>query len=502
VRLGAWLRGDEEVRRAIREGKEVDVTLSNYGQNDFLLEFLMGSGLWELLVSLRPEKLRKENGKPWRALNGLEVLRELLGVERISHCGRVIADTRLMMIAGFNAEEIRRRQRHGGLVVTPETLSNHLGRMSPRGAVDAFFRHVKLLKQRGWLGRKGVYAADGHMITFPHARGWEGMGKVGDAHGYKLLVVQRIEPLPVRIVGFALGPLEASEHQLLRMVLRGLEQKVAPVREFMETLVLDRGYWGAKFLLGLRERHRIHFVTRPQHDELAVVKYVNDLVKAEGGLEGCLQRRERRLRQGEITVTLKGFDGVPLFDEYSRELGRINAVVAQEQELTGKPVREKDGTPRGPTHYITSLPARKAPELVRDHYQWRWRIENEGFRNLTQRWSLDVAPARSLTALVARLFFVLTLANAESIVSELFPGDWRRERKNLGKLGVQGFMGGMPEVAAYTKDGHLGLMTVREYGELVEQRTRKTLLEQLHQEAARGKTIEDLLRELGGSATS
>src|SRR5262245_16164775 len=134
-RLGAWLRGDEETRRAICEGREVDVTLSNYGQNDFLLEFLMSSGLWEVLVSLRPEKLRKENGRPWRALNGLEVLRELVGIERIAHCGRVIADTRLMMIAGFNAEEIRRRERHGGLVVTPETLSNHLGRMSPRGVL-------------------------------------------------------------------------------------------------------------------------------------------------------------------------------------------------------------------------------------------------------------------------------------------------------------------------------------------------------------------------------
>lgn len=494
--LGAWLHEDEQVRSAIREGRDVEVTLSSYGQNDFLLEFLMSSGLWEILVSLRPAKLRKENGKPWRALNGLEVLRELVGIERIAHCGRVIADTRLMLIAGFNAEEIRRRQRHGGLVVTPETLSNHLGRMSPRGVLDAFWRHVRLLKDQGWLGRKGVYAADGHVITFPHARGWEGMGQMGDSHGYKLVVLQRIEPLPMRIVGFALGPVNASEHLLLRMVLRGLERNVCPVRELAETVVLDRGYWGAERLLELRKRHQIHFVTRAQHDELAVVKYLDDLVTCEGGLGP--KHRETRAKDERIDVALKGFEGVPLFDKYSRELGRVNAVVAQEYDLEGQPVKDEKGTPHGPIHYITTLPARKNPHAVRAHYAWRWRIENEGFRNLTQRWALDVAPARSLTALVARVFFVLVLANAECVVSELFPGDWKEERKKLGKLGIRGFMGGLPEVAAYTKNGHLGLMTVEEYGRLVEARTRRTLLEELRRQAAQGKSLGDVLEDLSG----
>lgn len=420
----------------------------------------MGSGLWDLLVSLRPEKLRKENGKPWRALNGLQVLRELVGIKRIAHCGRIIADTRLMMIAGFNAAQIRRRQRHDGLVVTPETLSNHLGRMRPRGVLDAFWRHVRILKDRGWLGKKGVYAADGHMITFPHARGWEGMGQTGDAHGYKLVVLQRIEPLPMRIVGFALGPLNANEQLLLRMVLRGIERNVAPVREFAETIVLDRGYWGAQRLLDLRRRHKVHFVTRAQHEELAVVKYLNELVECEGGLGP--KHRETRSSGEDIDVALRGFDGVPLFNQNSKELGRVNAVVAQEYDSSGQPVKNDDGTARGPIHYVTTLPARKNPQTVRAHYGWRWRIENEGFRNLTQRWALDVAPARSLTALVARIFFVLVLANAESIVSELFPRDWKQERKNLAKLGLGGFIGGLPEVAAYTKNGHLGLMSVQQ----------------------------------------
>jgi len=86
-------------------------------------------------------------------------------------------------------------------------------------------------------------------------------------------------PLPERIVAFALGPLPTSEHLLLRMALRALERRVGPLRRLIETLVLDRGYWGAQFLLGLRRRHGFHFVTRAQHEGLGCVKDADALVK-------------------------------------------------------------------------------------------------------------------------------------------------------------------------------------------------------------------------------
>lgn len=148
-----WLRDDPRVREALRRGEAVEVEPTGYGGNDFLLEFLMGSGLWELLCSVRPRGLRKDNGKPWRALNGLEVLRELTRVDRVAGCGRVIRDTRLMMIAGFNAEALTRARRREGLVVTPQTLGNHLGRIHPREVVEAFYGHLALLRGKGWLKR-------------------------------------------------------------------------------------------------------------------------------------------------------------------------------------------------------------------------------------------------------------------------------------------------------------------------------------------------------------
>ncbi|MCC6132700.1 MAG: transposase [Acidobacteria bacterium] len=383
-----WLRDDPTTRDAILDGKDVDVTLTNYGQNDFLLEFLMGSGLWNLLVSVRPAKLRKENGKPWKAMNGLEVLRELSRIDRITHCGRVIADTRLMMIAGFNAEEIRRARRRDGLVVSPETLANHLARMRPREVVDAFYEHVSVLRKKKWIGR-GVYAADAHEITFPHARGWDGMGKVGEAHGFKLVVVIRAIPGPERIVGFALGPLHVSEHRLLEAVLRQLESRVCPVKKLIDVLVLDRGYWGAEFLLGLRKKYGFHFVTPTQHDGLGVVQDIEGLLKAQahGTSNPPQEFAEDRSRLGKIKVRLQSLEKVPLCADKDRVVGTANVVVVDELDRRGKPLTNSDGSARPRIYYVTSLPTKGKPYEIREYYLKRWVVENEGFRNLTQRWA-------------------------------------------------------------------------------------------------------------------
>jgi hypothetical protein len=496
--FNTWLRDDPEAREAILKGKEVEVVATAYAQNDFILEFLMGSGLWEILVSVRPGKLRKENGKPWKALNGLEVLRELIHVERIAHCGRVISDTRLMLIAGFNAEEIRRHRKRGGLLVDPETLGNPLARMNPPDVLNAFYRHVALLKKQKWIGR-GIFAADAHEITFPHARGWGGMERVGNAYGYKLVLLAQVSPGGERIVGLALGPLQVSEHRLLQILLRQLEEKVCPMRTLIDVLVLDRGYWGAEFLLGLKKRYGFHFVTRAQHEGLGVVKDVEGLRRDAETAGPAKVIKEDRSRLGKIKVSLWGFEKMPLRNEDSKEVGQANVVVAEEYDEKGNRIQEPDGTIRPPLYYVTSLPAKADPYAIRKHYLLRWTIENQGFRNLTQRWSLDVAAGRNYRSILARTCFVLVLANAESILEEHFPGPWQEERKRLGKLGVPGLIGGEPALAAYTPRGQLGILSVEDYSSLIVNRERASFLEELRKAQARGEGIEDVIHRLGPS---
>jgi hypothetical protein len=161
---------------------------------------------------MAPDRLKKENGKPWRALNGVEVLRELARVERIGQCGKVLRDARLMRIAGFNAEAVQKARQAGKPVMDPETLSNHLGRISPKAAAQAFAAHVGLMRRKRWI-RGGTHAADAHEIIVPCGRTSERLGKVGEKYGYKLVLLLNVTPQPPpsrRVSGATMGNAGAS----------------------------------------------------------------------------------------------------------------------------------------------------------------------------------------------------------------------------------------------------------------------------------------------------
>ena len=188
-----WVRDDAACSEALRSGAPVEVALSSFGDNDGVLDFLVTSGLWSVLTSMEPDGLRKENGKPWRALNGVEVLRELARVDRIAHCGKIVRDVRLMMIAGFNAEAVARARARDRPVVDPETLANHLARISPRSAARTFAEHVDLLRRKRWI-RGRTYVADAHELIVPYGRHSERLGRIGEKYGYKLVILLNATP--------------------------------------------------------------------------------------------------------------------------------------------------------------------------------------------------------------------------------------------------------------------------------------------------------------------
>jgi hypothetical protein len=109
----AWFCDNPACKEAILTGQGHEAALTGYGENDFWLEFLVGSGLWETMVGMEATELKKQNGKPARALNGIEVIWELADIEAVSHLGKILSDARLMMIAGFNVEELEKGNRKG-----------------------------------------------------------------------------------------------------------------------------------------------------------------------------------------------------------------------------------------------------------------------------------------------------------------------------------------------------------------------------------------------------
>ncbi len=488
-----WYRDDAACSEAIVSGAAVEVELSAYGANDLVLDFLVASGLWGVLTSMEPDGLRKPNGKPPRALNGVEVLRELARVERIAHCGKIVRDVRLMMIAGFNAEAVYRARVRDRPVVDPETLANHLARISPRSAARTFLDHVALLRRKRWV-RGHTYVADAHEIIVPYGRTSERLGKVGEKYGYKLVILLNATEGRERVVGFVLAPLQRSERTLLRMILRGLARRFGPVGEWLHTLVLDRGYWGAEYLLGLRRRYGIHLVTRAQHGELAIVRDLDGLAALEG--TPWQWTHETHSRLGQMRVRCAGFEGLELCGSAGSVVGTVNAVVAEEYDLEGRRMQDEKGQERPRVHYVTTLAALPRPHRIRHYYHMRWVIENQGFRELTQHWALDCLAGRRFNALNSRIAFALMLYNVERVLRMKHPDRWGQAHRRRLELGERDLLAG-PSLAAYTPDGHLGVYAPAEYEQLIAQRERNRIVHALREGLARGETLERVLERLG-----
>lgn len=500
-----WRENKAEVARQLEEGVKLDGHNSAFGDNDLIVGFLMVEGFWSVLTDTEPDKLKKENGYPARILNGLWALCELAGVERIAQSGKVLGDEALLRMVGFQAEQIEAARAKRRLRVDPETLSNHLGRISRRSVERSWWRHVRLLKSKRWY-RGGVYAVDGTMITIPYGEvaNYKGAEQVGEACGYKLVVILNIDEGHERVVAWALGGLARSEKTILRYLLKRLREQFGRLGEWMKVLVMDRGYWGARLLLDLKRREGVDFVIRAGNDELEVVHDMEGLSRLPDTV--WHEREEEHSRLGRMRVKMAGFTELPLFNRDGEELGTCQGVIAQEYDLQGGLIPDR---PR--FHYTTSLgvdpKSADSVQAVRQYYRRRWSVENQGFLVLTKRWNLDTLVARNLEAIRARLNFALQLYNAENCCAWKHPGAFQKELPRL-KRPPRGERLGRPSIMVYTPDGKVGAFQASEYRELVTKAVTRTveksatakaksnLKAMIERELKAGRSIEDILRDL------
>jgi len=141
-----WREDKAAVTRQLEEGCELAGHNSAFGDNDLIIGFLMVEGFWSVLTETKADLLKKENGYPPRTLNGLCALRELAGVERIAQSGKILGDEALLRLVGFQAEQIEAARSDGRLRVDPETMSNHLSRISAESTQRSWWEHVRLMK--------------------------------------------------------------------------------------------------------------------------------------------------------------------------------------------------------------------------------------------------------------------------------------------------------------------------------------------------------------------
>jgi hypothetical protein len=508
-----WREDKAAVTRQLEEGRKLDGHNSAFGDNDLIIGFLMVEGFWSVLTETKADLLKKENGYPPRMLNGLCALRELAGVERIAQSGKVLGDEALLRLVGFQAEQIESARAGGRLCVDPETLLNHLSRISEASVQRSWWEHVQLLKSKRWY-RGGVYAVDGTDITIPYGqqKNYEGSEKRGEAVGYKLVVVLNIDEGHERVVGWALGGLARSEKAMLKGILKELREQFGRLGDWMDVLVMDRGYWGAEFLGALKREEGIDYVTRTRDESIDVEKDAEGLARREDTI--WHEEPEEHSRLGNMQVRMAGFSGLPLYDEKGKNHGPCQVVIAEENDLKGQRLPDR---PR--FYYVTSLPVApansKAVQQIRSYYRRRWSIENQGFWVLTKRWNLDALAGRGLNAIRARLNIVLQLYNAENCCAWKHPGTFQKELPRL-KRPPKGERLGRPSIMVYTPDGRVGSFQANEYKRLItvavtrevtaavekttreatEAATKKNLKDAISKGLQEGRKIEDILREL------
>ena len=197
--------------------------------------------------------------------------------------------------------------------------------------------------------------------------------------------------------------------------------------------------------------------------------------------------QENHSRLGPITVRCTGFEDVAFFDHRRKEVGTTNGVLAEEYDLEDRRLKDEQARERPCFTYITTLPTVRRPGRIRRYYPMRWVIENQGFRELTQTWALDCLAGRRFNALNSPIAFGLILYNAERVLRMRHAGPWQKERERLRGLGERNLLGG-PSLAAYTRDGRVGLLTSDEYERLIAEHERDRIVRTLKRGDGRRRT--------------
>ena len=164
--IKVWLRNEKQIEEAIINGEKVEVVESDFGANEFVVDFLKEVGFWNIITGMRP-KIKKDNGYPSKIILGTLIMKELLATGKLSGAGKIIQDGKLMADIGFNIEKIRKAKEKDKGVIDLGTLRNHLKKIFKDESDKAFYQHIKILRDKRWI-RGHEYVADAVELEVPY----------------------------------------------------------------------------------------------------------------------------------------------------------------------------------------------------------------------------------------------------------------------------------------------------------------------------------------------
>ena len=128
--------------------------------------------------------------------------------------------------------------------------------------------------------------------------------------------------------------------------------------------------------------------------------------------------------------------------------------------------------------YVTNKKVKNSLKIVQ-LYGSRWTIENQGNRDLSQRWLIRTLAGRTLNAITARICLILKLYNAMKIMEMKHGKEWQENKEAIKAMGERSFIAGHGLIV-YSNQ-HFGTMSPKRYGKLIEMRTKQSLLKEIEE---------------------
>lgn len=455
-----WTQNNEAVEEAILAGEETESVLTEYGANEFAVDFLMQNKIWPQLL-VKPAGWNN-NGIDWQKLGGIAILNELLHVGHLAKADKVIKDAKLMRELGFTFSETQEAKADGKGVIHRDSVRNYFKRIPTEQSKKEFYGFVNFMRQKRWV-RGRTYVADGLEIEVC-GKTYEGIGKVWDdkkkkwKYGYKAVLLMNVEEERERIMGFAIGPINSDERELLLTIFDDLEKHVGKIKEIMDEIIIDRGYWGYEFLEEtLVKKYGIDYVIIAKKNFLFVKEDLRHMIDSRQ-----IEWQERQLynRTKKENETVKVAFVKDLMHGYKNKeqpyQGLVNVVAMKYME--GKEEKE--------VFYVTNKKVPKNPLKIVQLYGSRWTIENQGNRDLSQRWLIRILAGRSLNAITARICLIFKLYNSMKVMEMKHGEEWQENKELIESWGERSFIAGHGLIVYCEK--HFATLCPNHYKKLIE----------------------------------
>ncbi len=434
----------EAVLKALSTGEYEAIATSSHGALDELMHLAVALGVFEALKLIRIH--RKRAGIPDDLLLRLAAILPFVEAMGLSAAaGELLKDAAILLELGFSIEQVQNgfnQRHHGGeekgtKPFHPEVLREELARID-MASLRAFRRAcIRTLFERK-LVKGRVYAIDGSGI---HDQ-------------YRLVGLMNVHDEQPLWLNWRLLSGKASEKGKEAVVVREMVEEVleAGGPDCIEWMLMDALYADGPLLAWLEYKCGIHALVRLPEDRL-LYEDLAGLVRAE--LIDQQTFTDVRYLSGRKQIRDIAIAAVGELSSWPSFVKAAGGYGVQNATLWAALIHSVDREDDRKTETWALASTSPFPDGKTGYQRWRarWRIENNGFRELKEGWQLERAPwsRTSPTVVAARVAFTLIAFNVAQLMKtskgrQLADRGIRRLRRELAAVY------GLAPIVVFAKD--------------------------------------------------